>query len=92
MTEKRKVETIHGEVEYKTVECCSCGNKVRKETASYFVVGDKRKKRSRYDYWRIDMNSFTDGWCCSQCRENGPIGFPQPKPSFWERVKWVLFG
>ncbi|SIR99934.1 hypothetical protein SAMN05421858_5080 [Haladaptatus litoreus] len=86
MSQKQKTTTVHGDVEYETVECSSCGNEVAKSQACYFVIGEKTnhlRSRNRVNF----KNGYITGWACQYCAD-GPVGFPEAG-SVRERVmKW----
>lgn len=70
MTETKKVETEFGTAEIEVVECDSCGNKVGKEEAKRFAIGE------RVPNPRIN-DAEVNGWACEYCLDNGPLSFPQ---------------
>jgi len=43
-------ETVHGSVEYETVECASCGNETVKDDAKDFQIGDREGKACEHCY------------------------------------------
>lgn len=92
MSPTKKATTPHGEVEYETVECASCGNQVAKPAAKRFVVGDIQ---SEYDWGgKAEYNfikSRAEGWACSFCWDD-PAGFPEQ--DFWkdERTHHFIAG
>jgi hypothetical protein len=72
--------TVHGEVEYKTVECASCGNTVPKQQAKRFVIGTTKNIEhwgmiGKRDY-SFETADYQEGWACEYCRNDGVINFP----------------
>lgn len=82
MSSKRETApTVHGEVEYETVECASCGERVAKKNASRFVIGDlysgREIRRRPGKYTRIHFEHGPNmGWACDYCKDD-PIRFPR---------------
>ena len=74
--------TVHGEVEYETVDCSSCQTEVRKDNAFGFVIYDTDcAKRDFHDglhhhEWKIHDRGYATGYACEYCYENGPIEYP----------------
>jgi hypothetical protein len=62
-TRTRTATTAVGEVQYETVECCSCGQEVAKEEAT--EVGIKRQQKRRRQRYR------TTTYVCGYCHEQG---------------------
>lgn len=80
---KQKTVTAHGEIEYETVECSSCGNDVMKEKAKGFIVYDQDKVKRTHDRlghyeWEIYDGGYITGWACPYCAEE-PLSFPEKK-------------
>lgn len=79
----RAATTAHGEVEYETVECSSCGNEIPKDEASRFIIGDCAgvdKWSHRGDEW--EFTSYRTGWACPYCRDD-PAGYPTARIGGW---------
>ena len=77
--QKHRVPTAHGEVEYETVECDSCGEQVAREAATSIVVGDVKEKAplNGLDYSRYKFHGTpAEGWVCEYCQDD-PAGFPR---------------
>lgn len=76
------VATAHGEVEYETVECTSCGNQVAKKDALVFVIGDlessERYRGLEKHRFTFETDRVSYGWACEYCRETGPARYPDP--------------
>jgi len=76
---KKTAVTKHGEVEYETVECSSCGNKTPKEKAEQFVIGEPTSTRvwehSGNKKFEFDLDSLKEGWACEFCKES-PASYP----------------
>ena len=91
MSNKRKATTVHGEFEYETVECSSCGNEVAKDDAQRFVIGDVVEREDWRAIGKIEYNfapaSMQTGWACEYCQNDGPIDFPEW--SLLNRIKTV---
>lgn len=65
-----KASTVHGEVEYEVVECCSCNNDVAKADAKRVVVGEPIKERERFGgkhKYEFGSYSHAAGWACPFC-------------------------
>lgn len=81
-TKTRTTPTAHGEVDYKTVTCSSCGEEVPKESAARFIVSNDWESKwatgfndkTTYQFGTTDMKR---GWACEYCKEQDPIGYPQ---------------
>lgn len=73
MTTKHSVATAHGEIEYETVTCASCGTEVLPEDAKRLVVGDVLEHHewhaSGKEKFTFDLDTLAVGWACSYCRE-----------------------
>lgn len=93
MSEKQVAGTVFGDVEYEIVTCSSCGQEELKDEAHQFVIGNVKRKRSRFSYYRFEFHdgSWTSGWACRNCADDSPVGFPV-SVSFWERLKWLFTG
>jgi len=95
MSQQQKTVTAHGEVEYETVECDSCGNIIPKEDGKRFVIGEFNRK----DSWthkgdELEFESYRMGWCCPFC-ETDPAGFPNTRMGGWfldlhPAVQWAI--
>lgn len=83
----KTAETIHGSVEYETVECSSCGQEIAKEDALVFAIGRGKKER----YGGVKIKAKKQGYACDHCADN-PIAFPRAE-SFIERCidSWSYF-
>jgi len=46
----KTAETVHGSVEYETVECASCGNETVVDDAKDFQIGDREGKACEHCY------------------------------------------
>lgn len=90
---KQTTPTVHGDVEYETVECDSCGNELAKESADRLIVGDvDRIRTSDYRPDEIRFNSYTLGWVCPYCNSD-PASFPDPDaPTTAAFYTGALFG
>jgi len=66
---KETAVTPHGEVEYETVECDSCGVEIAKSEAYRFVAFSQGFDPSYV------CECATRGWVCDYCRE-APAGLP----------------
>jgi hypothetical protein len=72
--------TAHGEIQYETVTCSSCGSTVPEEDAKRFVIGDvvgithwgALEKRE----YKFDTSNYQEGWACKYCRNDDVIDFP----------------
>ena len=81
MTRTNKAVTAHGEVDYETVTCDSCGSEVMKRDARRFVIGDLKAT----DYWshkntkefHFDSGDYATGWACSYCADGDIAAVPQ---------------
>lgn len=89
---KEELGTVHGVVEYETVECTSCGEKVVEEDALTIFVGEYHGKSSRsYEsYDRIKLANYKKGYLCPYCTDD-PAKYPQrkwydPIPFIWESM------
>lgn len=91
-----KAETIHGEVEYDTVTCCSCDNEVLPEnTKEVIVIQDEgtKRKTDRLNYTRYELydDKHEIRNICSYCTDQGPLTVPD-----WlvteEKIAILLFG
>ena len=83
-------ETIHGSIEYKTVECTSCGNEVAETDALDYVAGDIMGvdhwgHRDAYEF-SIDDATLHQGHLCPYCADAGPFTAP---PYKWRQ--WITF-
>ena len=67
---KNKAATAHGEVEYETVTCDSCGIEVVESDAVEFQIGEDLDKRYSRDV-------HISGYACRHCADVGPAGFPE---------------
>lgn len=82
MSQKETAPTVHGDVDYATVECASCGRTVAKQNAQRFYIGDVNKKF----HWSHDNTlevefydkSVESGWACDYCKQD-PIEYPRGK-------------
>jgi len=74
MTNDNTAVTAHGEIEYETVTCDSCGNDVLEEDAYHFAIGGYKEKFG--GEVRFKERNTTLGWACEYCHETGPIGYP----------------
>jgi hypothetical protein len=71
-----KVVTEHGEVEYKTKECTSCGNKVVEEEAYVAIIGDVKNRRYRSGQGEYEFTLNSDYYkapLCPYCAESENI-------------------
>lgn len=80
MKAKEKIPTAHGEVEYETVECSSCGNTVPEQSAKRYVVGTVQNIKhwgalGKREY-EFDTSDYQEGWACEYCRNDGVVDFP----------------
>lgn len=78
MTDRNTAKTVHGEIEYETVTCDSCGNEILQSDAKRFVIGDHVRTKS----WsgsgdELEFRNYTMGWACEICQNNGPVEFPE---------------
>jgi hypothetical protein len=84
-TATRTAPTVHGDIEYEVVECGSCNQKVAKEDAQRFVVGNLESRQTLQhidkDKFEFDARTVTTGWACEFCHENEVAGFPEKTPS-----------
>lgn len=74
--------TAHGEIEYETVECDSCGTELLKDEAFGFIVFDQDKlKKSRswnhFHEWNVYDGGYKTGWACPYCYDAAPVDFPR---------------
>lgn len=69
--------TAHGEIEYETVECVSCGEEVAKNNTSDVVIGEISEKReySWGNKYRFESGE-THGYACEYCKDD-PVKFPR---------------
>jgi len=77
MSERETAVTIHGEVEYATVECSSCGETVAAEHATSVIVGDVTNIESwghQPDQYEFG-NGKERGKICEYCRDD-PAAYP----------------
>jgi hypothetical protein len=70
---KQTVPTPHGEVEYETVECASCGNDVAKTDAYRFLMYRQGSDPS----FVSNADEQAAGWACPYCYDAGPADFPR---------------
>ncbi len=82
-TDTRTVQTVHGDVDYETVECASCGTDTLQRVAKRFVMGEQvdRNHWSHRNVIRIEFDDHTirEGWACEYCYESGPAGYPNSR-------------
>ena len=77
MSERETAVTVHGEVEYETVECVSCGESVAAEHTTSVIVGDV----SHIKHWSHTAdeyqfgNGMDRGKLCEYCRDD-PAAYP----------------
>jgi hypothetical protein len=76
MSERKQAYTAHGEVEYETVECDSCGEDVVKEEAMRFGIAQSVRENYRADEEKLTGVEKV-GWVCPWCQED-PIKYPAP--------------
>lgn len=74
MSPTKTAQTVHGEVQYETVECSSCGEEVAKDEAFEFEM-----RKDVDGIYRSKVNR--KGWACEYCANEGPINFPSGKQS-----------
>jgi hypothetical protein len=94
MTENQTL-TAHGEVEYETRVCSSCGSEHPLQDSEVFVIGkyvddDTWSYRSEHEF-TFKHRTVTWGWACEHCRDHDPVMYPQ-SDSFWKRLKWLVWG
>jgi hypothetical protein len=68
---KNKAATAHGEVEYETVTCDSCGTEVIESDAMSFQIGTQLDKKYSRDV-------YVTGHACQHCADVGPAAYPEP--------------
>ena len=75
----QQATTIHGEVEYETVDCSSCGDEVAKQNALRFVIADptdysvlRAMHKVRLEY---KSGTLREGWACPYCADD-PAAMP----------------
>lgn len=77
-TKKNTAPTVHGSIEYETVECSSCGQDVMKEEARRVYVGDVKgttnSSHRGVTEVEFDRHDHTSGWFCPHCYDE-PVGF-----------------
>jgi hypothetical protein len=90
-TDRKTVATPHGEVEYETVVCDSCGSETRKDDAYRFLLISELKRErsfSTYAEFRINKSEYADGWACPYCADAEPIDYPGR--GYFQRVRSEL--
>ena len=85
----RQALTVHGEVDYDTVECSSCGNEVLEDESYGFILYDSakvKKTRSWHDHneWEVYNGGYKEGHICPFCYDEGPVDYPRTR-SFAQR-------
>jgi len=91
---KKTAATAHGEIEYETVECSSCGDTVAKESAKRHVVGTVQD----ITHWGVighrtyefDTSDYQEGWVCECCRNDGVVDFPLKSVSNLTVAKFMV--
>lgn len=83
----RTVLTEHGEIDYETVGCDSCGAEVVKEDAFRFLLIEQEGIReveewANFTVWKVENGGHATGYACPLCAESdgGPIDYPSPEP------------
>ena len=77
MSERETAVTVHGDVEYETVECESCGERVAATHATDVIVGEVTNVSeytsisNRYKF----ANGMNRGQLCDYCRDD-PAAYP----------------
>jgi len=75
-----KTKTVVTTEEIEMVECSSCGQKIAKEEAYYFIIRNDKNKD--------DFTGQTEGWACQYCVDN-PISFPVIYRTLGENTGWL---
>jgi len=90
-TDRKTVATPHGEVEYETVVCDSCGSETRKDDAYRFLlISELKRESSRLDHdeFEVYTSDYTDGWACPYCADADPVDYPGR--GYFQRVRSEL--
>jgi ribosomal protein S26 len=90
-TQTKTATTAHGEVEYETVTCDSCGNEAAKAEASKFVMMHSMRDTTTWShdggYKEFEVYNYTEGWACKYCTQS-PASYPQDTRFSWFKKQW----
>lgn len=90
---KEEALTAHGEVEYETIECATCGNKEMKKKSQQFLLGDIKKK---YDWKGHDEFHVYDGYItghlCEYCADAETINIDREEMRPSGGIRGLLSG